>query len=1592
VPLSGLPASGSWTLTRNPGAVTSTGSGTTTTVSGLAAGTYSFTVTNAQGCTSSASVNVIVNAQPSAPAAPSATVTQQPTCSVATGTVTITSTTTGLQFSVDGGAYASYPVGGYQLASGSHNIRARGASDNTCISPQTGVTVNSQPPTPAQPTATVTQQPNCTIATGTITVTSPAPGTGITYSVDGTTYTNTSGVFTGLVPATYSVTVKNSDGCISTPRSLTVNPVPASSLSASATTVDIICGVNTGTIIVTAAGGVPPYTYSLNGAAATIINIFSGLGAGTYTIKITDAIGCTKEITAVIDILNSTLTATASVTNVACGGTTGSAVISASGGTPPYNYSLDGGSFGTASGFPNLTAGAHSVKVKDALNCTFDVSVNILAAPIPPAPTATATQPTCLAATGTISITTPAPASGISYSINGTDYSNTSGVFPGLAPGNYNVTYKNSAGCTSAALNVIINSQPPTPAQPIASVSQQPDCSIITGTITVTQPSPATGISYSIDGANYTNNTGVFTGIAPGNYNVTVKNSSGCVSPALALTVNAVPAPPGAPTVTVTTQPSCSVATGNVTITSSITGLEFSIDNGAFATYPASGYDLSPGTHNIRARRTSDNCISLAAGITIQDIPNAPASPIISVSQQPTCSVTTGTVIITSSTANLEFSVDGGTYAVYPNGGYQLSPGNHTITARSITDINCISTAANVTVNSSPGIPSAPTLSITQPTCSVATGTVTITSATTGLQFSLDGGTYEAYPAGGYPLATGSHTLIAKRISDDCTSSLTTININSQPSSPSPPVASVSEQPGCTVSTGTIVVTQPAPATGISYAVDGTNYTNTTGVFTGLVPGTYPVTVKNAQGCTSSAFNVTVNTAPAVPAQPTASVSQQPNCTIATGTITVTQPAPAAGTSYSIDGTDYTNTTGVFTGLVPATYSVTVKNAGGCISAPRSLTVNNVPNSTLSASANAINIICGVNTGTITVIATGGIAPYTYSLNGAAAVNINIFTLLPAGSYQITVKDALGCTKDVNATIELLNSTLTATASVTNIACGTTGGSAVISASGGLAPYSYSLDGGTFSGTSGFTNLGAGQHNIKVKDALSCTYDVSVTILPAPVLGPPTVTITQPTCDLGTGSITITQPAPATGITYSIDGTDYTNSTGVFTSLVPAAYSVTVKNAAGCISSALSVTVNAAPPIPSQPVASVSEQPNCAVATGTITVTQPAPATGISYSIDGANYTNITGVFSGLLPGNYNVTVKNAGGCISPITTLTVNAGPTSSLFATATIVHITCGQGNGSITINVAGGTAPFTYSLNGATAVSNNVFTDLSAGSYKVTVKDASGCSVEVSAAIQQTGVSPNLVITNPPALCAGSTTNLKAPSITNGSEAGLAYTYWKDVTATTALPDAEATAAGAGTYYIKGTSQSGCFVIKPVIVTVSNISAGTITPATPAEVCNGETLVLKASAGVSYQWYKNDVIISGATNATYNVTEAGTYNVSINNNTCTGKTSTPVVVTFKDCPSDIEIFVPTAFTPNNNFANDNLQPYFLNVRELNYFKVYNRWGQLVFETNTIGKGWDGNIKGVKQPTETYTWILECTDNRGEKFKKSGKSLLIR
>src|SRR6185295_2643738 len=105
----------------------------------------------------------------------------------------------------------------------------------------------------------------------------------------------------------------------------------------------------------------------------------------------------------------------------------------------------------------------------------------------------------------------------------------------------YQVTVRNAAGCTSNATAAVVNTQPTTPAAPTVNVTQ-PTCAVATGTITVTAPVGA-GLTYSIDGVTYTNTTGVFNALAPGTYNISVRNTQGCTSPAAAATVDNAPAP-----------------------------------------------------------------------------------------------------------------------------------------------------------------------------------------------------------------------------------------------------------------------------------------------------------------------------------------------------------------------------------------------------------------------------------------------------------------------------------------------------------------------------------------------------------------------------------------------------------------------------------------------------------------------------------------------------------------------------------------------------------------------------------------------------------------------------------------------------------------------------------------------------------------------------------------------------------------------------------------------------------------------------------------------------------------------------------------
>jgi gliding motility-associated-like protein len=108
----------------------------------------------------------------------------------------------------------------------------------------------------------------------------------------------------------------------------------------------------------------------------------------------------------------------------------------------------------------------------------------------------------------------------------------------------------------------------------------------------------------------------------------------------------------------------------------------------------------------------------------------------------------------------------------------------------------------------------------------------------------------------------------------------------------------------------------------------------------------------------------------------------------------------------------------------------------------------------------------------------------------------------------------------------------------------------------------------------------------------------------------------------------------------------------------------------------------------------------------------------------------------------------------------------------------------------------------------------------------------------------------------------------------------------------------------------------------------------------------------------------------------------------NGCFGEDNIRVTV-FKTGP---DIFVPSAFTPNGDGRNDNIYPICVGISELKFFRIFNRWGQMVFSTNQIGKGWDGRIGGIQQSTGNFVFMAEAIDYTGRRIFKKGNIVLIR
>lgn len=297
--------------------------------------------------------------------------------------------------------------------------------------------------------------------------------------------------------------------------------------------------------------------------------------------------------------------------------------------------------------------------------------------------------------------------------------------------------------------------------------------------------------------------------------------------------------------------------------------------------------------------------------------------------------------------------------------------------------------------------------------------------------------------------------------------------------------STINTQPGCTAATGKITVTPTGGTAPYTYTLNN-GTPQSTGVFNNLAAGTYTYTVTDNTGCSGTG---TVTLASNVTIAVTSTQSAQVTCNgQSNAAISVAATGGQSTYTYSINGTSY-QASNSFTGLAAGSYTVYAKDANGCIG-QSTLTITQP--TVLNLTAVPTMITCnGANNGSIAAAATGGTTPYTYSIDGTNFFSVSTVNNLAAGTYTVTVKDANGCLKTFSTTIT--QPTAVTSSGVSTASTGTNG-TITITGQGGLTPYTYSINGTSYTSSSLFSNLAPGTYTCYVKDANGCISSTTVIV------------------------------------------------------------------------------------------------------------------------------------------------------------------------------------------------------------------------------------------------------------------------------------------------------------------------------------------------------------------------------------------------------------------------------------------------------------------------------------------------------------------
>lgn len=302
----------------------------------------------------------------------------------------------------------------------------------------------------------------------------------------------------------------------------------------------------------------------------------------------------------------------------------------------------------------------------------------------------------------------------------------------------------------------------------------------------------------------------------------------------------------------------------------------------------------------------------------------------------------------------------------------------------------------------------------------------------------------------------------------------------------------ISTATACSFASGTLVMDLPTSGSGpFTYSLNG-GISQLSNSFTALGVGTYTIEVIDSFGCSDSGVSSIVQANDPVLGTISSSLS---GCSSPSGSLNIG--APVSGNApfvYSLNGS-IPQAAGLFTGLAPANYTITVTDANGCdVSDTASVFLQDNP-----VIGNVINsqAICTAANGSVSLqTVSGGVAPYMYSLNGGTAQVSNVFNGLTAGSYTVAVMDAGGCV-DNEVTIVTSNpgSLAVDSVAVTSTACGSANGTAIVQLPiGGLSPYAYSINGTIYQSSNSFVNLAGINYTVYVRDANGCVATQNITV------------------------------------------------------------------------------------------------------------------------------------------------------------------------------------------------------------------------------------------------------------------------------------------------------------------------------------------------------------------------------------------------------------------------------------------------------------------------------------------------------------------